>query len=690
MADSVVAVARNRGIDVIANETSNRATPSLVSFSDKQRFLGEGAKNMEVSNFKNTVCSLKRLAGKKFADSQVQIEKPFVNSRITGTPSGEAGCAVSFLNDEKEFTYTQLCSMFLVKVKEFTSKELKAPVSDCVISCPTWFTDIQRRALLDAAQVAGLNCLRLMNDTSAAALGYGITKTDLPDPENKEKPRNVCFVDLGHSSYQVAIVSFVKGKLTIRGTACDPNLGGRDYDQVLVKHYAEEFKQKYKIDIASNAKATFRLRQGAEKVKKILSANPTAALNVECIMDDKDVSAQVQRDDFLEWARPLSERLLQPITDALAAAGMKPEEVDFVELVGGSTRLPVVKETLATYFGGSLEGSNKLSTTLNQDEAVARGCALQCAILSPAFKVRDFSVTDWNGMSMELTWNACDMPPAKAGEKLITEMEAFSIGNPIPSSKILTFVRELKADEVAAGNGEVTLEIKGKYTKGPEIGSWVINGIKQLLSTENKDANGNTLSAKAAIKVKAKLDGNGLLSLESANQIEEVIVPVEEKEEGKDKAAEGKTKKMLKRHDLTITANLASASPATIQQWLADEGSMYAADRLVIDTADRRNALEEYVYETRSKLEMAWSEYVVDSERAAFYKTLNETEDWLYGEGEDATKSVYVEKLAELTKIGDPIAVRAQQAEERPYAEKALREYVNTIIIEVQSGVSVI
>lgn len=683
--NTVVAVARNRGIDVITNETSNRATPSLVSLGDKQRFLGESAKNQEVSNFKNTVCSLKRLAGRKFTDPEIELhEKTFVNARLCTSATGEVSAAVNFLNEQHEFTYTQLVGMFLVKVREFTSHELKAPVSDCVISCPTWFTDIQRRALLDASQVAGLNCLRLMNDTSAAALGYGITKTDLPDPENKEKPRNVCFVDLGHSSYQVAIVSFVKGKLTIKGTASDANLGGRDYDQVLVKYYSEEFKQKYKIDIASNAKATFRLRQGAEKVKKVLSANPGAALNVECIMDDKDVSAQVNRDDFLSWARPLSERLLKPIGDALSAAGMTTADIDFVELVGGSTRLPVVKETLAVYFGGTLEGPNKLSTTLNQDEAVARGCALQCAILSPVFKVRDFSVQDWNGMSMELTWNAEDMPVPQDGKKLITEMEAFPIGNPIPSSKILTFVRDLKAEQVTAGEGFVDLEVKGKYTGGAEIGSWTIKGIQQLPSTETKDADGNVVSAKATIKVKAKLDGNGLLSLEAANQVEEVVVPIEGTE-GKDK----KTKTVLKRHDLEVYSNLASASKDLIQKWLADEGTMYASDRLVIDTAEKRNALEEYVYETRSKLEMAWSEYVVDSERTAFMKQLNETENWLYGEGEDATKSVYVEKLTALSTIGAPIALRATQAEERPYAEKAFREYVNSVILDLQSDVCV-
>jgi heat shock protein 4 len=269
-----------------------------------------------------------------------------------------------------------------------------------------------------------------------AALGYGITKTELPDAslDPNVKPRTVCFVDLGHSSYQVAVVSFTKGKLVVKGTAFDRNLGGRNFDQVLVDHFAEEFKTKYKMDILSNPKATYRLRMACEKVKKILSANAVTVLNVECLMDDKDVSSQVQRQDFEEWIAPLVTRLTAPLQSALEAAGVSVEDIDAVELIGGSTRIPIVKETLAKFFGGDLE-NNKLSTTLNQDEAVSRGCALQCAILSPVFKVRDFSVQDFNAYPIQLSWDASIVPPSKSGESEIS-MEPFPYKNLIPSTKV--------------------------------------------------------------------------------------------------------------------------------------------------------------------------------------------------------------------------------------------------------------
>jgi heat shock 70kDa protein 4 len=191
-----------------------------------------------------------------------------------------------------------------------------------------------------------------------AALAYGITKTDLPDPtlDANVKPRTVLFVDLGHSSYQVSIVQFIKGKLTVKATAYDRNLGGRDFDEVLVDHYVEEFNAKYKMDIRSSGKALFRLRQGCEKVKKILSANAVTMLNVECLLDDKDVSAQVQRSDFEEWIKPLLDRIPGPILKALELAELKPEDIDFVELVGGSTRIPKVKEFLNEHFKGAKGG----------------------------------------------------------------------------------------------------------------------------------------------------------------------------------------------------------------------------------------------------------------------------------------------------------------------------------------------
>ncbi|RKO86845.1 Hsp70 protein-domain-containing protein [Blyttiomyces helicus] len=522
--NAVVAVARNKGIDVITNEVSNRATPSLVSFGEQQRYLGEAAKTQEMFNFKNTVFGLKRLIGRPFTDPDVMnVEKKYINANLVEGERGEVAAAVQYQGEIRHFSYTQIAAMFLGNVKEFTSAEIKIPVTDAVISVPGWFTDRQRRAILDAAQVAGINILRILNDLTAAALGYGLTKLDLPDPSDaKHKPRNVVFVDLGHSSFQVSVVSFVKGKLVVKGTSYDRNLGGRDFDELLVDHFTKIFDAKYKMDIKSNAKAIFRLRAACEKVKKILSANAKTVLNVECLLDDKDVRAEVDRAEFEELIAPLVARLTGPLEKALAAAEVTADEVDFVEMIGGSTRIPAVKETLAKFFGGNLD-ENKLSTTLNQDEAVSRGCALQCAILSPVFKVRDFSTQEWNNYPIELAWDASVAPAPKSGEPAVTSIDAFPVGNDIPSKpKLLTFFRTLDSAELEANAGHVSLDVKAVYGPsaidrnlplgvGTEIGTWQLKNIRKLQAHTEAEAAGSTEPHKATIKIKAKLDANGLI-----------------------------------------------------------------------------------------------------------------------------------------------------------------------------------
>ncbi|KAG5219609.1 adenyl-nucleotide exchange factor [Salix suchowensis] len=259
---SKIGVARHRGIDIITNEVSNRATPSLVAFGPKQRAIGESAKTQETSNFKNTIGSLKRLIGRTLNDPDVEAEKKFLNAKLIDL-NGQVGTQVNYIDEPHTFTATQLTAMYLAKLRDIAAAELKTGVTDVVIAIPGWFTDIQRRALLDAASIANLNVLRLINDSTATALGYGITKSDLPESDNP-------------STLSVTIVAFSKGQLIVKSSAYDRHLGGRDIDFALVRHFAEEFKSKYKIDVMSSPKATFRLTAGCEKLKKVLSANAEA------------------------------------------------------------------------------------------------------------------------------------------------------------------------------------------------------------------------------------------------------------------------------------------------------------------------------------------------------------------------------------------------------------------------------
>ncbi|KAG9244469.1 putative heat shock protein Hsp88 [Calycina marina] len=678
--NTVIAVARNRGVDVITNEVSNRATPSLVGFGPKARYLGEPAKTQEISNLKNTVGSLKRLAGRSFNDPEVQIEQEYVSAPLVDI-NGQVGAEVTYKGEKVKYTATQLVSMYLSKIKATASAELKLPVSDMVMSVPAWFTDSQRRSLMDAAEIAGLKLLRLMNDTTAAALGYGITKLDLPTGE--EKPRRVAFIDIGHSNYTCSIVEFRKGELSVKSTAYDRHFGGRDFDKALVEHFATEFKEKYKIDIKTNGKAMVRVQAAAEKMKKILSANQQAPLNIESLMNDVDVSGMMSRQELEALVDPLLKRAHIPLEQALAEAKLNVEDIDIIELVGGCTRVPALKERIQTFFGKTL------SFTLNQDEAIARGCAFSCAILSPVFRVRDFAIHDIVNYPIEFTWEKSpDIPDED------TSLTVFNRGGVMPSTKILTFYRKENFNlEAKYGKPEL---LPGKIN--PWIGQFSVKNVKP----DSKDDF-------MICKLKARLNLHGILNVEQGYFVEDMEVEEaipEEKDADKNDgdhckraaneledlerrsasdsstkcrspivtsltaefkamdtdAAEKpkirKVKKQVRKGDLPVVPATGSLDDQSKTSAAEAEFDMIMSDKLVADTEDKKNELETYIYDMRNKIDDTYAEFASEPEKEKLKAKLETAEDWLYDEGEDATKAVYSAKMDEIRAIAGPIAQR--------------------------------
>ena len=645
---TVIAVARNRGVDVITNEVSNRATPSMVGFSPKSRYLGEAAKTQEISNLKNTVNCLKRLAGRSFNDPDVQIEQQFITAPLVDI-NGQVGAEVSYLGNTERFTATQLVGMFLSKIKQTAAGELKLPVSDICMSVPAWFTDVQRRALIDAADIAGLKLLRLINDTTAAALGWGITKLDLPAPE--EQPRRVCFIDIGHSSYTASVVEFKKGELAVKATAWDRNFGGRDFDKALVDHLAKEFKGKYKVDINTHGRAMARTIAAAEKTKKILSANQQAPVNIESLMNDVDASAMITRQEFEALVEPLLARTHVPLEQVLAQAKLTKDDIDIVEVIGGGSRVPALKDRIQQFFG------KPLSFTMNADEAVARGSAFSCAILSPVFRVRDFAVQDIVGYPIEFAWEkAPDIPDED------TSLTVFNKGGVLPSTKILTFYRKQPFDlEARYTNPE---ELPGKIN--PWIGRFSVKGVKA-------DGADDFMIC----KLKARVNIHGVLNVETGYYVEDQEVEEEVKEEAakedgekadpdamdtdnKDDAPKKirKIKKQVRKGDLPIVSGTGSLDESTKTALMEKEATMVMEDKLVADTEEKKNELETYIYDLRAKLDDQYAEFASDDEKSRIKENLEKAEDWLYDEGEDASKGVYVAKLEELRAMAGPIVQR--------------------------------
>ncbi|KAF6119054.1 heat shock protein family H (Hsp110) member 1 [Phyllostomus discolor] len=656
-----IAVARAGGIETIANEFSDRCTPSVISFGSKNRTIGVAAKNQQITHANNTVSNFKRFHGRAFNDPFIQKEKENLSYDLVPMKNGGVGIKVMYMDEEHLFSVEQITAMLLTKLKETAENNLKKPVTDCVISVPSFFTDAERRSVLDAAQIVGLNCLRLMNDMTAVALNYGIYKQDLPSLD--EKPRIVVFVDMGHSAFQVSACAFNKGKLKVLGTAFDPFLGGKNFDEKLVDHFCAEFKTKYKLDAKSKIRALLRLYQECEKLKKLMSSNSTdLPLSIECFMNDQDVSGKMNRAQFEELCAELLQRIEFPLHSLMEQTQLKVEDVSAVEIVGGATRIPAVKEKILRFFG------KDVSTTLNADEAVARGCALQCAILSPAFKVREFSVTDAVSFPISLVWS-------HDSEDTEGVHEVFSRNHAAPFSKVLTFLR----------SGPFELEAFYSDPQGvpyPEakIGRFIVQNV-----SAQKDGE------KSRVKVKVRVNTHGIFTISTASMVEKV--PAEDRElpsveadmecqsqrppenpdteanEKKvDQPPEAKKPKIkVVNVELPVEANLVwQLGRDLLNMYIETEGKMIMQDKLEKERNDAKNAVEEYVYEFRDKLCGPYEKFICEKDHQNFLRLLTETEDWLYEEGEDQAKQAYVDKLEELMKIGTPIKVRFQEAEERP------------------------
>lgn len=684
-----IAVARGGGIDIVDNEYSSRTNPTAVAYGNGSdgRKMGTNAQNQISSNLKNTVVGFKPLVGRTFDDPEAQPHLLAMFNDSVKSEDNSVGFKIDYDNDQIIQNVECITATYFGYLKGVAEAKLGFVVIDCVISVPAYFTDYQRRAMIFAAQTAGLNVLRLMNDTTAVALAYGIYKQDLP--VEKEKSRLVVFVDVGHNDTQISAVAFNKGKLEVKKTLSDPNLGGRHFDEKIFNVFKAEFMKKYKLNVDERAKAVIRLKTECEKMKKTMSANSTPIpLNIECFMNDIDVSGKMDRETFEDISADLFTRLRNMLQELLHNASFSVEDIDAVEVVGGMSRMPAVKNIVTDVL------KKQCSTTLNADEAVARGCALQCAILSPAFKVRDFVINDVMSYGMKLIWYD---PNGTLGG----DMEVFTPGHAFPFSKMLTFYRKENLILEASYSTAVPhpYNIIGKFEVGP------------ITPTDGESTK---------VKVKVKVDLHGQLTVESAHTVTKIMVEEEVKEKPKEEAAEKietageeeeakgetpevngdtnkepeekeaaekigdepvkdgspekKTKKKVKtvQNQLNINSEKPGLSAKLLQNNIEFENKMKSQDKLIRDRQMAKNAVEEYVYEMRDKCYSNYEKYITGDDRDVFLSELSKTEDWLYDEGENCNKQVYVDKLGSLKTVGDSIVRRYTEHEMRPGTLNAL------------------
>ncbi|XP_047110375.1 heat shock protein 70 A1-like [Schistocerca piceifrons] len=367
---SCVGVWQQGKVEIIANDQGNRTTPSYVAFCDSERLIGDAAKNQVAMNPQNTIFDAKRLIGRKFDDPKVQGDMKHWPFKVINDCS-KPKIQVQFKGTTKTFAPEEISAMVLVKMKETAEAFLGGQVREAVITVPAYFNDSQRQATKDAGAIAGLKVLRIINEPTAAALAYGLDK-------NLKGERNVLIFDLGGGTFDVSILSISEGSLfEVKATAGDTHLGGEDFDSRLVNHLADEFKRKFHKDVRSNPRALRRLRTAAERAKRTLSSSTEASIEIDALLDGIDFYTKVSRARFEELCADLFRSTLQPVEKALADAKMDKASIHDVVLVGGSTRIPKIQALLQNYFAGK-----RLNLSINPDEAVAYGAAVQAAILS--------------------------------------------------------------------------------------------------------------------------------------------------------------------------------------------------------------------------------------------------------------------------------------------------------------------
>ncbi|CAH00584.1 Hsp70 family ATPase KAR2 [Kluyveromyces lactis] len=394
---SCVAVMKNGKTEILANEQGNRITPSYVSFTDDERLIGDAAKNQAASNPKNTIFDIKRLIGLQYNDPTVQRDIKHLPYTVVNK-GNKPYVEVTVKGEKKEFTPEEVSGMILGKMKQIAEDYLGKKVTHAVVTVPAYFNDAQRQATKDAGAIAGLNILRIVNEPTAAAIAYGLDKT--------EDEHQIIVYDLGGGTFDVSLLSIENGVFEVQATAGDTHLGGEDFDYKLVRHFAQLFQKKHDLDVTKNDKAMAKLKREAEKAKRSLSSQTSTRIEIDSFFNGIDFSETLTRAKFEELNLALFKKTLKPVEKVLKDSGLQKEDIDDIVLVGGSTRIPKVQQLLEKFFNGK-----KASKGINPDEAVAYGAAVQAGVLSGEEGVEDIVLLDVNALTLGIETTGGVMTP---------------------------------------------------------------------------------------------------------------------------------------------------------------------------------------------------------------------------------------------------------------------------------------
>ena len=600
---SCVGVWQNDHVEIIANDQGHRTTPSYVSFNDEERLVGDAAKSASSSNYKNTVFDAKRLIGQKFNDPTVQQDMKLLPYSVVNK-EGKPFIQVQFKGEEKVFSPEEISSMILIKMKEIASSFLGEEVTQAVVTVPAYFNDSQRQATKDAGQIAGLNILRIINEPTAAAIAYGLDKKGSGDTSDK----NILIFDCGGGTFDVSILNIDDSIFEVRATAGDTHLGGEDFDSVLVLHFIQEFKRKHKIDLSDNKRALRRLRTACESAKRTLSSATVASLEIDSIHEGIDFNSTLTRAKFENLCDDLFRKTMVPVEKVLRDAKISKSNIDEIVLVGGSTRIPKIQQLLSELFNGK-----ELCKSINPDECVAYGAAVQGAILSGCKdeKISDLLLLDVCPLSLGL----------ETAGGVMTNL--ISRNSTIPAKKSQTF------STYADNQSEVLIQVyEGERSMTKDntlLGKFQLDGIPPMPR------------GKPEVEVSFDVDANGILNV---NALEK---------------STGTTKKIV------ITNDKGRLSKEDIERMVQEAEKYKDEDTATREQIEAYNKVEAYVFHIQSEVGGPLKDSFNESTKNMLLTKSKELQEWIE-ENRKETKEVYETKqkdledifMTELKKIQEP------------------------------------